>query len=123
MTDKAAAVDTVEQETAAIPAATRRDCFLPRTRCTTAELAVIQQRAASVRMTESAYLRHMALHGRIVVKEAKADVALIQELNRIGVNLNQMARAINATGGMIPPELAKTMATVETVLFSLMGDA
>ena len=46
------------------------------------------------------------------VRVTEAEAAELRELNRIGVNLNQMARAMNS-GAVSPP--AETQAAVERV--------
>lgn len=38
----------------------------------------------------------------MVVRQSKADTALVSQLQRIGTNLNQMARVVHQTGGMVP---------------------
>jgi hypothetical protein len=98
----------------------KRDCFLPRTRCTAGELAAVQSRAAAAGLTESAYLRQIATTGRVTVRQSSADAAITAQLQRIGVNLNQMTRAMHQTGGAVPPALPATLDVLETLLFKLM---
>ena len=63
------------------------------------ELALVQERAASTNRIVSDYLRELALYGRIVVQQFHALSAIDRhDLARIGSNLNQIARACNATG-------------------------
>ena len=45
-----------------------------------------------------------------------ADTALILALNRIGTNLNQIARRLNSGSGLNPRELADTLARLNTYL-------
>lgn len=58
----------------------------------------IKSRAKKAGLSISEYIRRMSCSGKIVVKESQADIGLIRELNKIGVNLNQMVRKFNATG-------------------------
>lgn len=45
--------------------------------------------------TLSAYVRKVAISGEIVVYDFKAASELIYEINKIGVNVNQIARKVN----------------------------
>lgn len=110
------------KETAA-EAAAKRVRFLPRVRCTSDELAAVQSRAAAAGLTESAYLRQIATTGRVVVRKARADAALTAQLQRIGTNLNQMARAVHLAGGMVPPDLSATLAALQALLDDLTEEA
>jgi hypothetical protein len=100
---------------------TKRGHFLPRTRCTEKELATIQQKAAALGMTQGAYLRAMALSGKVIVKQARADDALFFQLQKIGVNLNQMTKEVHATGGSVPVALSATLGKLEALLDTLIS--
>lgn len=67
-------------------------------RVTKAERNLIRERADASGKSVSDFVRTLALTGLVEVRESKADVALIRELNRIGVNINQIAKRLNATG-------------------------
>lgn len=70
-----------------------------RARMTPAELTAFDERANAAGLNRSEYLRQAALAGRVVIKKTTAaDPALIAELNKIGVNLNQLTRTANANG-------------------------
>ena len=58
----------------------------------------ILEHAKKAGLSLSEYMRRMSCDGKIVVNDNRADVGLIRELNKIGVNLNQMVRKFNATG-------------------------
>ena len=93
------------------PEAERRN----RTMCvrvTTEEAATIAERAGAARMTKGAYLRRRAL-GQPVREAAVHRLGARErvELHRIGVNLNQIARALNS-GASAP---AGTLEAVERV--------
>lgn len=100
--------------------AAERSSRFPSVRCTEEELAAVRERAAAAGLTESAYLRRIATTGRIVVKQARADAALTAQLQRIGVNLNQMTRAMHIKGGDVPLALQDVLADVQTLLDELM---
>jgi hypothetical protein len=83
-----------------------RVCVLPPVRCTAKERDQIKERAAATGKSQSAYLREMALSGKVVVKQARADDALFFQLQKIGVNLNQMTKEVRATGTLPPVALS-----------------
>ena len=62
-------------------------------RVTEAEETELQERAQAARLSMGAYLRRRALGERVrMAAELRLGAAELRELNRIGVNLNQMAR-------------------------------
>ena len=75
-------------------------------RVTAAEAAELRERAQTAGLSMGAYLRRRALGQRVRI------AAELRELNRIGVNLNQMARALNSRAVSSPVE---TQAAVERV--------
>ncbi len=87
-----------------------------------AEYVRIQQRAAAAGESLSDYARSMVLTGRVVVEQTRAlDHAALDQLRRIGVNLNQAVHKLHATG-RVPPELASAAATVERILLRIIDD-
>ena len=57
------------------------------------------------RLSMGAYLRRRALGQRVrMAAERRLGAAELRELNRIGVNLNQMARALNSGAVSSPAE-------------------
>ena len=82
-------------------------------RMTEAEAEELRSRAQAARLSMGAYLRRRGLGQRVrMAAERRLGAAELRELNRIGVNLNQMARAINS-GAVSSP--AETQAAVERV--------
>ena len=82
-------------------------------RVTAAEEAELRERAQAARLSIGAYLRRRALGQRVrSAAELRLGAAELRELNRIGVNLNQMARALNSRAVSSP---AETQAAVERV--------
>lgn len=79
-----------------LPPDERRDERLPASRVTAAEYSQVtaQAAAAGVRLPE--YVRQCVLRKRIKPARPMADDRLLLELNRVGVNLNQIARALNS---------------------------
>lgn len=67
-----------------------------RTRFTLAERLHVRQQADAAGLTVAEFVRRRALGLIVQPPPGKADAALVSELNRIGVNVNQLARAQNA---------------------------
>ncbi len=65
-------------------------------RMTRIEIETMREEAAKAGLNPHEYARRRALGHRVVSTSfRRSDPALINELNRIGVNLNQLARASN----------------------------
>ena len=104
--------------------ADRREQWI-KARVSPAEHADILTRAARARLSPSEFLRNRALasHGAspgsasVVVAEetAQADFETIDQLRRIGVNLNQLTRVANKTG-YLPDGLEEALAKVDQLL-------
>jgi hypothetical protein len=65
-------------------------------RFTVAERVFIEQQAQTAGVRTAELLRRRALSLPVQPRQARADAALISELNRIGNNVNQIARNLNA---------------------------
>lgn len=69
-----------------------------RFRVTAAQMHTLQQSAAKSRLTLSEYARQMVLTGKVTAPTSPEELRLIAELTREKNNLNQLAKAQNATG-------------------------
>jgi DNA-binding winged helix-turn-helix (wHTH) protein len=70
-------------------------------RITESDYAVLEQRASEVcNITLGDYIRQAVMKSRVVdMKQLTANVSLLRlELNKIGVNVNQLARLANSAG-------------------------
>jgi hypothetical protein len=82
----------------------RKDTSMLRTewlkaRVTTQEKHRAEQLIRDAKKTESDFVRDAVLEGRIMIKQHRTvDPMLLNELSRIGNNLNQIARVCNTTG-------------------------
>ena len=66
-------------------------------RFTLEEDQLLRVEAAKAGLSVSEYIRALALKHRVSVSARRqSDPALVSELNRIGVNVNQLARAVHA---------------------------
>ena len=93
-------------------------------RVTEAEAEELQERAQAARLSVGAYLRRRGLGQRVrMAARRRLGAELLRELNRIGVNLNQMARAMNA-GAVAGPGTREAVEQVsELVARLLAGEA
>jgi hypothetical protein len=74
----------------------RRDERLPAPRVTAAELGHVEAQAAAAGVALAEYVRRGVLGQRVAPARTAADDRLLLELNRVGVNLNQIARSLNS---------------------------
>ncbi|WP_433947006.1 plasmid mobilization protein [Paenibacillus sp. SN-8-1] len=63
--------------------------------CTVDELDRIDQKAVIAELDRSKYLRKMALEGYIIKRDFSSVEELVYEINKIGNNINQVARRAN----------------------------
>lgn len=68
---------------------------LPPVRVTSAEFLHVKSQAEKAGMSVTNFVRELALHGKVTPQKSKLDASFLVELNRIGVNLNQIAHAQN----------------------------
>lgn len=80
-------------------------------------------RAKAAGLSVGAYARHMALRGKLeVVTRQEPDFALLDQLRRIGVNLNQLAREQNRRGHHDPDYVHHLCTQIETLLAQAIED-
>lgn len=65
--------------------------------------------------------RRCANNTRAAATRSTADQALLVELNRVGVNLNQMTRRVNA-GRDLPPDFPDVLAEVRNAIKKVLAD-
>ena len=65
------------------------------------ELAIIEKRAKQMKMkSKSEYLRQIAVNGKVVTFDGIDFKKCYNEIHKIGVNINQMAKVANQTGNI-----------------------
>ena len=69
------------------------------------EWALIQEKAALAKLDTTNYIKRMALNGYIIEYDLKTLNDFIYELNKIGVNINQMTKKVNETGSIHEHEI------------------
>ena len=91
-------------------------------RVTEAEAEELRERAQGARLSMGAYLRRRALGQRVrSAVERRLGAAEMRELNRIGVNLNQMARALNSGAVSSPAETQEAVERVGELVAKLLA--
>jgi hypothetical protein len=90
-------------------------------RLTLAEAVALRERAARAGQSISDYARGAALGEQLPREHDKVasyamDAASFHQIRLLGVNLNQIARRLNAQDMPAPPELAPLLAEIRTVL-------
>ena len=99
----------------------RRDDRLPNIRVTAAERAYVEGQAARAGLPLVEFCRRVILSRRIKAKMPEADARLVDELNAIGVNINQIAKRVNA-GRDLPPDFPQIMERFDAVLRKVLAD-
>lgn len=84
-------------------------------RLTLAELAHVQAQAAHAGIGAHDYARRRVLGHRVPPARSQIDATLLSDLNRIGVNLNQLTRA-NNSGADVQAEAAVLLAQVRGII-------
>lgn len=64
------------------------------------EFEIIENKSNSINMKPANYIRTMALDGEVLKLEVPEYRSVIIEMNRIGTNINQIARRLNETGSL-----------------------
>jgi hypothetical protein len=72
------------------------------------ETKALREKAKQCGLSKSAYLRRLILDQPIKARPPEAIHELYVEINRVGTNINQIARACNA--GMVDPDSAAVQA-------------
>jgi uncharacterized protein (DUF1778 family) len=91
-----------------------------KTRVNDDEFEAIQKAAEKAELTVSAFLRSLLIEGAgvkpFLVDEDRAVIGLLlEDMRAIGVNLNQVARALNSKRTVHPSELLISLRNVETI--------
>lgn len=82
-------------------------------RLTGDERAQIEARARASGLTMSRYMRHAALGLDLPRPRVNVEVEAVAALNRIGVNLNQLARSANRSGRLDPDQQQQLARAIE----------
>lgn len=102
------------------PAEDRRAERLPDIRVTAAERIAIEAKAAQAGVIVTEFMRRAALGQPVQQRPAIAADAVLYELNRIGVNLNQITARMHLTGELAD-SLPDTLAELRGVMARVAG--
>lgn len=96
-------------------------------RITADKYAALEEAAKAADMTVSGFFRSLTLEGAgvrpIMTKDDRLIMAmLLEDMRMIGVNLNQVARALNSGRGVHPSELDINLANVQRVQAAVMTE-
>lgn len=91
-----------------------------RVRLTVEEKVLIEAKANKVGLSVSEYVRRCALSRKLPSPSQATDFETRNELRRIGVNMNQMAKTMNSGGIPNPDDHAAVLEQLRTVLDSMM---
>lgn len=69
------------------------------------EREIIDKKAALAKLDRSKYIRKMALDGYIIKQDLETIRELTQEIHKIGVNINQIAKHSNEVGAVTNKEI------------------
>lgn len=95
---------------------------LPDLRVTPAERAFVEAQAMRARARSvSDYCRAAILRQQVRARLTAPTDALLVELNRIGVNLNQIAKGFNGGRGL-PPDFPHVLARLDRALAKVLAD-
>lgn len=87
------------------------------------ELARLQGKADQSRQSVTAFVRAAAMGKPVTVQQVQAgDFELRQELRRIGVNLNQIAKSLNARQQALPVSLVATCEKLDAIFDRMLAD-
>ncbi|MEA3043150.1 MAG: hypothetical protein QOH47_988 [Sphingomonadales bacterium] len=103
--------------------ARRSECFA--IRLTPAERLALIAEAGRLSMSPTELARQRLLKARVVVREHRQlDPRQVFELGKIGVNLNQIARALNSGQNINPAAIEGAIAELKPLIASLiLGDS
>jgi Mobilization protein NikA len=99
----------------------RSECFA--IRLTPGERLALQDAAERFSMSPTELARQRLTKGRVVVHEHRQlDPRQVFELGKIGVNLNQIARALNSRQNINPATIESAIAELKKLIASLLLD-
>lgn len=103
------------------PEGQARTLTLPPVRVNPDEMSFVETQAATAGMSVSEYVRATSTRATVTPRRHAIDDKLLLELNRAGVNLNQIAKSVNRGQGL-PHDIGEALAELHAVL-SKVGSA
>ncbi|EHS51858.1 mobilization protein [Rhizobium sp. PDO1-076] len=117
----------MSEDTIEVAPAKQRKGRLLNVRVSDAEHSAIEEAAKAAGISVSAFFRSLLLEGAGVRPILTADdrlimAALLEDMRRIGINLNQVARSLNVGKGVHPSELDINLGNVQRVQAAVMSE-
>jgi hypothetical protein len=93
-------------------------------RLTSTDYAKLSHASEDAGMTITDYARQQILNGKVVIHKYRTlDYDTFNELRRIGVNLNQLTRAVNQSGNIPDTRLSNVCLQLEDALSKTINDS
>lgn len=117
----------MSEDTIEVPTPEQRKGRLINVRVSDAEHSAIEEAAKSAGMSVSAFFRSLLLEGAgvrpILTAEDRLIMgALLEDMRMIGINLNQVARSLNADKAVHPSELDINLGNVQRIQAAVMSE-
>jgi hypothetical protein len=91
-----------------------------RCRVRPADYLKVRRAAEGAGLSVSEYARRLVLTGEVTIRHLHSmDAEAVEQIRKIGVNLNQAVHKLHATG-KIPPELASAAEAVERYILGII---
>lgn len=84
-------------------------------RVTENELRIIDKKAEVACLSRNGYLIKMGIEGAVIVQDLDNMRELTNEINKIGVNINQIAKHINTTNNIYKSDIEEIKEKVEEI--------
>ena len=97
------------------PEGQARSLSLPSIRVNAEEMLHIETQAAHAGLSVSEYIRSIATRRKVIPRQTALEDKMLFELNRCGVNLNQIAKGVNRGHGL-PHDMDAAIAELRLVL-------
>ncbi|MBB4145706.1 DUF6290 family protein [Rhizobium rhizoryzae] len=117
----------MSEDTIEVPTPEQRKGRLINVRVSDAEHSAIEEAAKSAGMSVSAFFRSLLLEGAgvrpiLTAEDRLIMAALLEDMRMIGINLNQVARSLNAGKGVHPSELDINLGNVQRIQAAVMSE-
>ncbi len=117
----------MNEDTIEVASAKQRKGRLINVRVSDAEHSAIEEAAKSAGMSVSAFFRLLLLEGAgvrpiLTAEDRLIMAALLEDMRMIGINLNQVARSLNAGKAVHPSELDINLGNVQRIQAAVMSE-
>ncbi len=84
-------------------------------RVTDDELRIINKKAEASRLNRTKYIIETLINGYVIVQDLESLRNLTNEINKIGVNINQIAKHINTTNNIYKSDMEEMKNQLEQI--------